>query len=101
MLDVLFEPNRQKILQLVWDGEKTASEIAGHFTTTFGAVSQHLKVLRVSGLLEVRKNGRKRYFQTNKKRLGPMARTFEQLWKLQLSELKTRAELEEKRRRGN
>lgn len=101
MFAVVFEPNRQKILQLVWTKERTAGEIAGEFETTFGAVSQHLKVLRDHGFLDVRKEGRERYYKANKKALGPMAKMFEQLWSGRLQELKTIAEQAERKKRRN
>ena len=45
-LAVLAEPRRQQILQLVWDEERAAGDIAANTDVTFGAVSQHLRVLR-------------------------------------------------------
>ena len=52
-LQVIGEPRRREILRLVWDRERTAGDIAGQFDVTFGAVSQHLAVLRDAGFVDV------------------------------------------------
>ncbi len=92
MLAVLSEPNRQKILQLVWREEQSAGEIARKFDITFGAVSQHLRVLREHGLVDLRKAGRVHYYRANQEKLGPLAAYFETLWWGHLTRLKTLAE---------
>ena len=62
---MITEPRRREILRLVWDQERSASEIASHFAISFGAVSQHLGVLRRAGLIEGRREGRAvRYART-------------------------------------
>ena len=92
MLAVIHEPNRQKILQIVWRDEKSASEIASQFDTTFGAVSQHLKILRDSGAVDLRKQGRTHYYKANHERLGPLAQYLENFWWGRLYVLKMLAE---------
>jgi DNA-binding transcriptional ArsR family regulator len=44
-LRALAEPTRRQILRLVRDRERTAGDIAGHFSVTRPAVSQHLRAL--------------------------------------------------------
>ena len=56
-LAAVAEPRRREILRMIWDQERPAGEIAAAFDVTFGAVSQHLRVLREAGLVEVRKDG--------------------------------------------
>lgn len=92
MLQIVSEPARQKILQLVWRQERSAGEIAGHFDTTFGAVSQHLRVLRDHGLIDLRKQGRTHFYKANHQALGPLAAYLEQLWAPRLQQLKSLAE---------
>lgn len=91
-LQIVADPTRQRILQLVWDRELAASEIAAQFPVTFGAVSQHLHALREAGLVEQRKSGRQRLYRTRKDALGPLAAYFEQLWGMHLELLKEAAE---------
>lgn len=92
MLAAVSEPNRQRILQLVWEQERSAGEIAAEFDSTFGAVSQHLKVLRDCGAVTLRKDGRVHYYKTNRPALGALARYFEELWRGHLGTLKVLAE---------
>ena len=49
-IQIVVEPTRRRLLQLVWSEERAAGELAGYFPVTFGAVSQHLGVLRQAGV---------------------------------------------------
>ena len=94
-LAVIAEPRRQRILQLVWSDEKSAGEIADEFDITFGAVSQHLRVLRTAGFVSMTKRGRQRFYRANRQALGPLAQHLEVMWHHSLSQLKQLAEAEE------
>ena len=66
--DVYFsiaDANRRKLLDLLRSGERSAKELASNFEITFGAVSQHLKILLESKLVRVRKQGRHRYYSAD------------------------------------
>ena len=93
-LRALAAPLRREILQLVWEEERTAGDIADRFDVTFGAVSQHLKVLRDAGLVRVRPEGRRRWYRARPDALGPLARALEAEWSGRLTRLKTLAEAE-------
>lgn len=96
---MIAEPRRREILRLVWDVERPASEIAEHFDVTFGAVSQHLGVLRRAGLVVVRRDGTRRFYRANREALAPFASLLRQMWATQLdslAELAERAEREER-----
>lgn len=94
VLEVIAEPNRRKIMQLVWARQCSAGEIARQFDTTFGAVSQHLHVLRDAGLIEVQKAGRSRLYRARKESLGPLANALEAMWSEALDRLKSTIEKE-------
>jgi DNA-binding transcriptional ArsR family regulator len=99
LLDAVAAPRRRAILRLVWDGEKSAGEIHRALgDVTFGAVSQHLKVLARAGLVERRAQGKHRYYCARKSGLGPLRKWLEQMWSDALYQLKWRAEMEEARR---
>ena len=89
------EPRRREILRLVWQEELAAGEIAASFDVTFGAVSQHLRVLREAGLVEVRRAGRRRFYRARREQLGPLAELLEEMWHGKLSQLKRLAETRE------
>ena len=85
-LRAVSEPRRQQILRLVWDRERPAGEIAASFDVTFGAVSQHLRVLHDAGLVTVRRDGRRRLYQARREHLGPLRDVLEDLWRSGLEE---------------
>jgi len=64
--DILGDPTRRRILQLLADGEMSAGEITdvihGEFGITQAAVSQHLRVLRESGFATARVAGARRMY---------------------------------------
>lgn len=64
--DVLGDPVRRRILELLADGERPAGEITAAVQREFGisqpAVSQHLRVLREAGLATSRPDGARRLY---------------------------------------
>src|SRR5882762_368858 len=103
LLTLVAEPRRRAILRLVWHRERSAGEIARRFDVTFGAVSQHLKLLETAKVVSVRRSGRHRFYRVNRAGLGPLARYLSALWRPPLLRLKQLAEAEEHRdavRRG-
>ncbi|WP_262842157.1 ArsR/SmtB family transcription factor [Sphaerisporangium corydalis] len=64
--DVLGDPVRRRILELLTDGELAAGEVSAVIREEFGisqpAVSQHLRVLRDNGFATVRAEGTKRLY---------------------------------------
>ena len=68
-LDVLGDPVRRRMLELLAEGELSSGAIGAVVQREFGitqpAVSQHLKVLRDSGLATVRPAGTRRLYAVN------------------------------------
>jgi DNA-binding transcriptional ArsR family regulator len=95
VLQVVAEDRRREILRLVWERELPAGEIASAFEVTFGAVSQHLKVLRDAGLVTVRAEGRRRLYRARREALGPLAEVLELEWRGRIERLATLAETRE------
>ncbi|SDQ89318.1 ArsR/SmtB family transcription factor [Thermostaphylospora chromogena] len=64
--DALGDPVRRRILELLAEGEQTSGAITAAIRAEFGisqpAVSQHLRVLRESGLTTVRAEGTRRLY---------------------------------------
>lgn len=77
---VAMEPRRREILELIWDEERAVADIAEHLPISGPAVSQHLRRLRDAGLVEVRAEGRKRYYLAARKRMGSVADLLEASW---------------------
>ncbi|TYB42236.1 winged helix-turn-helix transcriptional regulator [Actinomadura chibensis] len=64
--DVLGDPVRRRILELLAEGERSAGDVSGVIRAEFGisqpAVSQHLRVLRDAGFAVVRADGARRLY---------------------------------------
>ena len=64
--DILGDPTRRRILQLLSEGEKSAGEITAVIQAEYGisqaAVSQHLRVLRENGFASARVAGARRLY---------------------------------------
>jgi len=61
-LAALADPTRQRIVELLADGERSAGELAAEFRTSRPGVSRHLRVLREQGLVQARSDGRRRLY---------------------------------------
>ena len=59
----LAEPRRREILDLLRDGERPAGEIVDAVGLAQPTVSQHLKVLREAGLVDVRADANRRLYR--------------------------------------
>jgi DNA-binding transcriptional ArsR family regulator len=98
-LQVIGDPTRREILRLVWDNERSAGEIADRFPVTFGAVSQHLGVLRSAGFVTVRPEGNRRFYRADRQSLGPLAQVLEAVWSASLDRLAAAVEADPNPRR--
>ena len=68
------------MLELVWDAERTSSEIAEAVGATRPAASQHLRVLREAGLVRVRADGSQRLYRVDTERVGEVRAALERFW---------------------
>jgi DNA-binding transcriptional ArsR family regulator len=99
LLRALDAPRRRELLRLAWERERSAGELHRELAdVTFGAVSQHLRILAEAGLVAVRRDGRLRLYRARKQALGPFRAWLEASWGDALYRLKLAAELEAARR---
>ena len=63
VLDVIAEPTRRRILDVVRDGERSVGELVEAVGMHQPGVSRHLKVLRDAGLVEVRRDAQRRLYR--------------------------------------
>lgn len=79
-LDILGDPVRRRIVELLADGEQRAGEIGAAVQAEFGisqpAVSQHLRVLRDAGFARVRADGARRLYALEPDALAEADRWF-------------------------
>lgn len=95
-LRVIAAPRRLRILELVWDRELSAGEIAGEFDVTWSAISQHLTVLKAAGFLVERRQGTSRYYRADQQALGSLRSVVEDHWRAGLGRVKDLAEAEQR-----
>ncbi len=94
--DVLGDPIRRRILELLADGEMTSGAITRSVQDEFGisqpAVSQHLRVLRDSGFASVRPEGTRRLYAVDGaplREIGDWLDHFRGFWDQRLDSLAT------------
>ncbi len=63
--EALSDPTRRRILELLAERERSAGELVECFDVSQPAVSQHLRRLRESGLVEVRREAQLRVYRIN------------------------------------
>ena len=98
-LQVIAEPRRLRILELVWERELSAGEIAAQFDVSWSAVSQHLSVLKSAGFVAERREGTSRIYRADQQALGPLRTIVEDHWRTGLTRMKALAEAEQRANR--
>jgi DNA-binding transcriptional ArsR family regulator len=63
VLDVIADPTRRRILDVVRAGERSVGELVEKVGMHQPGVSRHLKVLRDAGLVEVRRDAQRRLYR--------------------------------------
>jgi DNA-binding transcriptional ArsR family regulator len=63
VFDVLAEPNRRRILDLLSDSERPVGQLVAELELSQPAVSKHLRILREAGLVEVRGDAQRRLYR--------------------------------------
>jgi DNA-binding transcriptional ArsR family regulator len=69
----LADPSRRRILDLLRARERSVGELVGHLDLSQPGVSKHLKVLRESGLVDVRREGKRRWYGLRAEPLADVA----------------------------
>jgi DNA-binding transcriptional ArsR family regulator len=88
--DVLAEPNRRRILELLLAQERPVTELVGHLKITQPTVSKHLRILRQAGLVEVRSEAQRRVYRVRGEPLRELyewLQPYRQLWETHLDKL--------------
>ena len=104
--DVLGDPVRRRILELLVSGETSAGDLAARVGKEFGisqpAVSQHLKVLREHGFATVRAEGTRRLYSVDAsgmREVDAWVEQFRAFWEQKLDALGTEVARGRKARR--
>jgi DNA-binding transcriptional ArsR family regulator len=98
--DVLADPTRRRILDLIRDEERPVNDLVGHLRLSQPGVSKHLKVLREAGLVEVRHDAQRRLYRVRPEPLAEIERwlaPYRRLWAGTLDELERHLDAKEDR----
>jgi DNA-binding transcriptional ArsR family regulator len=80
ILAALGDPTRRQILDQLRDGPRAVGEIANGMPISRPAVSQHLKVLKDSGLVAETRQGTRHYFAIAPEGIGELRSYLDGLW---------------------
>ena len=98
-LRAIGHPGRRAMLRLAWDAERTSSELAEAAGLSRSAASQHLKILRDTGLVHVRVDANRRLYRVDLERLGRLRAFLDEFWGDRLDSLRSTAETLSRTRR--
>ncbi|WP_128428139.1 ArsR/SmtB family transcription factor [Streptomyces cyaneus] len=86
----LANPVRRKLLEGLMGGARAAGDLAGEFSLSRPAVSEHLSVLKKAGLVREEPRGRHRYYHLQPEPLaevGAWLHPFEHYWRARMGAL--------------
>lgn len=89
-IEVLAEPSRRRILDLLRGGEQPVGELVAQMTLTQPAVSKHLRVLKDAGLVDVRAQAQRRLYRIRPEPLAELdawLAPYRALWSQRLDDL--------------
>jgi len=72
-LNVLADPTRQRIVEMLANGSMSSGDIARRFDVSAPAISQHLRTLRDAKLVRVRAEAQKRFYELDPEGVGELA----------------------------
>jgi DNA-binding transcriptional ArsR family regulator len=87
---VLSDPNRQAILDLLRQGERPVGELVDHLHLSQPAVSKHLRVLKEAGMVEARADAQRRLYRIRPEplvELDDWLEDYRRLWTTHLDRL--------------
>ena len=90
VFDVLAEPNRRQLLELLRASERSVGELVAELGVSQPAVSKHLRVLRDAGLVDVRSQAQRRLYRVRVEPLRTVDEWLEPyrlLWESRLDDL--------------
>jgi DNA-binding transcriptional ArsR family regulator len=93
--EVLAEPRRREILDLLRAGERPVGDLVDHLSLTQPTVSKHLRVLREAGLVDVRRDAQRRWYRLRPEPLAEVDRwlaPYRRLWERRLDALERHLE---------
>ncbi|QDT98235.1 ArsR/SmtB family transcription factor [Gimesia aquarii] len=97
--NAIAEERRREIIHHLAGQERSVNDLVDSMGVAQPQVSKHLRVLREVGLVNVRQDGKHRWYSLNARQLKPVfdwVQTFERFWDHQLAGVKALAEAKAK-----
>jgi DNA-binding transcriptional ArsR family regulator len=91
-LSALADPTRRAVFERLHTGPASVGEVAADLPVSRPAVSQHLKALKVAGLVNDRPAGARRVYYIDPDGLGELRRWLDQFWDHALESFKQEVE---------
>jgi DNA-binding transcriptional ArsR family regulator len=95
-LAALADPTRRAVFERLRDSAASVGQIAAGLPVSRPAVSQHLKMLKSAGLVDVRADGTRRVYYIDPHGLGELRRYIDQFWDAALDAFKKEVEMPSK-----
>ena len=98
--EVLAEPTRRRILDLLVDSERPVNDLVARLDISQPGVSKHLRVLREAGLVEVRTDAQRRLYRVRPEPLAEIdawLAPYRRLWANRLDALERHLDETEER----
>jgi DNA-binding transcriptional ArsR family regulator len=95
VFEVIAEPNRRRILDLLAEGERPVGELVKRVALSQPAVSKHLRTLREAGLVDVRGEAQRRVYRVRPQPLQAVddwLSPYRRMWQERLDDLERHLE---------
>lgn len=79
-MSALADPTRRAVFERLRRGPASVGEVAADLPVSRPAVSQHLKALKLAGLVNDRSDGARRVYNIDPHGLGELRRWLDQFW---------------------
>jgi DNA-binding transcriptional ArsR family regulator len=96
-LTALADPTRRRVFERLRSGPRSVGAIARGMTVSRPAVSQHLKVLKMAGLVTDRPEGTRRVYYIDPHGLGALRAWLDQFWDQALAAFQAEVETSSRR----
>ncbi len=96
-LEILADPTRRTIVDKLRRGPATVQAIADELPVSRPAVSKHLKLMLDAGVVRMKSDGTRHFYEIDLKKIEEVRRYLDSFWDDALARFKQRAEKEGKR----
>jgi DNA-binding transcriptional ArsR family regulator len=91
-LTALADPTRRRVFERLHSGPASVGDLAAELPVSRPAVSQHLKALKIAGLVTDKPDGARRVYHIDPDGLGELRRWLDQFWDVALEAFREEVE---------